>query len=98
VFLNYLLTNWYIGSTSPNSQLSWSDSPNLQSDSSSSASLDNLPQFLRDKAAKDSGNKQPDSVGDLEHTAYVGTTFYRSPEMEEGTSGYYTDKVTFFSI
>jgi hypothetical protein len=30
---------------------------------------------------------------DLEHTAYVGTTFYRSPEMEEGSSGYYTDKV-----
>jgi hypothetical protein len=31
-----------------------------------------------------------------EHTALVGTTFYRSPEMEEGTSGYYTDKVPTF--
>lgn len=30
---------------------------------------------------------------DAEHTALVGTTFYRSPEMEEGSSGFYTDKV-----
>ena len=77
-----------IGTTSHNFQLSWSGSPNIQT---SSSSRDDLPQFLRNNA--NNSNKQIDSGGDVEHTAYVGTTFYRSPEMEEGTSGYYTDKV-----
>eukprot|EP00026_Physarum_polycephalum_P000981 Phypoly_transcript_00982.p1 GENE.Phypoly_transcript_00982~~Phypoly_transcript_00982.p1 ORF type:complete len:1261 (+),score=184.22 Phypoly_transcript_00982:51-3785(+) len=87
-----------VGNTSPNFQLSWSGSPNLQDNSSSSASRDDLPQFLRDKAAQNSSSQHLDSGGDMEHTAYVGTTFYRSPEMEGGTSGYYTDKVDMYSL
>lgn len=43
------------------------------------------------------GNSNNQDLDELEHTAYVGTTFYRSPEMEGGTSGYYTDKVLIHS-
>lgn len=69
---------------SPNYNLSWSG-PQLGNTLLSVQGI---------QLGNSSSNKLLDPDNE-EHTAYVGTTFYRSPEMEEGTSGYYTDKVKF---